>query len=143
MGYPQARKNRFIALLLEGKDIRTIKQDEFNDADLKTLYRWQKLAKTQGHLVAKKSPGRPPKLNDRDVRHLVRIAKNNKFLNIKQMGEAAGVDACHKTLVKNLKAHNLQSFPMLKKPKLTQEHIRKRLLWAQEMRHKTLDFWKK
>jgi transposase len=142
MGYPIAEKNHFISLLLAGKDVKTIKEEDMAHVNLATLHRWKKQAKTEGHLVAKKSTGRPPKFNNREIRHFIRVAKTNKDLSIKKIAETATLDATHKTLAKILKAHKLQSFPMLKKPKLTEDHKRKRLQWAQQMRFKTLQFWR-
>lgn len=142
MGYSIAVKNQFITFILAGREINDIHQNELPNINLNTLRRWQKRAKAEGHLVARKSSGRPPKLNARDVRHLVSVTKRNPKNTIKQIGESAALDVCHTTLVKYLKANNLQSFPMLKKPDLTDAHIRKRLRWAQHMRFKPLSFWR-
>jgi len=143
MGYGPEIKNRFISLLLQGLDVKTIQRDHFPDITPQTLNRWSRLAKREGHLVPKKSPGRPPKLDARDERHLKRVAKTNSNLSIKRIGQAAGLQVHHQTLVKYLKRHNLQSFPMLKKPKLTDLQIRKRFEWATRIRDMTLEDWKK
>jgi transposase len=42
-----------------------------SNVSLSTLKKWAKRVKTKGNLVPLKSPGRPEKLNARDVRHLV------------------------------------------------------------------------
>jgi transposase len=117
MRYSIAQKNHFISLLRAGKEVKTIKEEDMAHVNLSTLHRWKKQFKTEGHLVAKKPTGRPPKFTDREIRHLIRVAKTNKDLSIKKIAEAANLDASHKTVVKILKTQKLQSSPLLKKPK--------------------------
>ena len=127
MGYIQEQKNEFLSLMLQGKKVKEIKDEYMMDIPIPTLFRWASLAKTNGHLVAKKSPGRPLLIKGRDERHLIRVAKANTKLSIKQIAQQAGIAAHHQTIVKVLKRHELQSFSMLKKPKLTDDHNRKRI----------------
>lgn len=89
------------------------------------LHRWAKGAKLNGHLLAKKSPGRPPIIQGRDERRLIRVAKINPKLTIKKIAQEANITACHRTIVKVLNRNDLQSWPMSKKSKLADVHIRK------------------
>jgi hypothetical protein len=61
-----------------------------SNVPLSTLKKWAKRVKTKGNLVPFKSPGRPEKLNQRDVRHLVSKSKRNPSLSIKSVTEHAG-----------------------------------------------------
>jgi transposase len=142
MGYLQSVRNDFIRLRLQGETIESIHTDHYPLFSLKTLKRWEIRTNTTGNLVAKKSPGRPQKIQGRDERRFLRAAKRNKDMCIKRIAQEADINACHETLVKVLKRNNLQSLPMLKKPKLTEDHIRKRYNWAYSMRHQTLSDWK-
>jgi transposase len=113
-----------------------------SNVPLSTLKKWAKRVKTKGNLVPLKSPGRPEKLNERDVRHLVSKAKRNPSLSIKSVTEHAGLSICHRTAVKYLKTANLCSIVAVKKPKLTEAHRQGRLRWVGFNRDKDLDAWK-
>jgi transposase len=118
MGYSQSVRNDFIRLRLQGETIESIQTDHYPRISLKTLKSWEIRTNTTGNLVAKKSPGRPQKIQGRDERRLVRVAKRIKGMSIKRIAQEADINACHETLVKVLKRNNLQSLPMLKNPKL-------------------------
>ncbi|KAJ2987788.1 hypothetical protein HDV02_005941 [Globomyces sp. JEL0801] len=114
MLHSQQEKADFIDLLLQGKEVKDIHENHLTGIHLSTLHRWAKLAKTNGHLIPKKSSGRPLKIQDRAERHLIRVAKANPQYSIKKLGQVASVSAHHQTIVKVLKRHNLQSFQMMK-----------------------------
>lgn len=143
MGFGQEVKDEFLVHLLAGKSSKTIHRDHLPQVTIRTLNNWRKQAIATGSLVAKKSPGRPLKIQGRDERRLIRVAKQNPKLTIAQIAAEAEIDACHRTIVSALKRRNLQSYPMLKKPLLTERHIAIRYQWAYSMRFKTLEDWKR
>lgn len=142
MGHSQEVRDQFLMFYAQGKSIEDIKSNYLPGVGKSTMDLWLKKIKETGNNRPGKSPGRPLKHSDREIRNLKRNALQNPKWSIGKLLDVTGIDACHKTAVKILKKYNLHSFKMKKVPLLTREHARNRLLFAQRHLEKTLDDWK-
>lgn len=122
-------RNRFNALVAQGKSIIEIK-DILSTVNKKTIERWFRELKVRGTMQPNKSPGRPAKHNDRDIRHVMRIAKRNPAFSIAEVRRTAGIEAHHQTMVKILKKDGLISIVAAKKPALNDLKATNRLRFA-------------
>lgn len=134
-------RNQFTKLIVQNKSVKDIFNEMNGSVSLSTVEKWKRQLRTQGNLTPKKQPGRPKKHGEREVRHLVRAARSNPYLTIKEIASRAGFEGNHKTIVKRLKENGLQSFVQKVKPKLTNAHILKRRSWAERKRNETFDDW--
>jgi hypothetical protein len=113
--------------------------DEFGchrNAIGKTIKRWK-----QYHtLESLPREGRPPLINRREKRLLVRIARKYPKLEYKKLMEDAGLLHQHHppsrlTIYRNLKSVGLTNHKCVKKPKLNRAHAALRLRFAREYRN--------
>lgn len=90
-----------------------------------------------------KRAGRPPKLDGRDKRALVRHVEQNPHDNLKALGtpSKSGQTLSRATVRKYLKANGYFRFKARKKPFLSSKHKQARLKWAKEHRGWTMDDW--
>lgn len=142
MGYSPSKRHTFTTRIIVGDSINKIHENHLPGIGIGTLYGWMKKLKSDGHLVPKKSPGRPEKFLPRTKRQRLCAAKLNPDMSIAQLTEAVGIDASHKTVVKLLKKDGIMSYVALKKPLLTERYIRIRYRWARDKIAYTMSDWK-
>jgi transposase len=143
MVHSAATRNLFTRKLLSNKSIKDIQLEDLPEVSFATLCLWRNKLVRDGHITPKKATGRPKKHSPRDVRVIKRIAIRDPSISMKRLQVEAGVEACHQTMVKILKTHNLQSFKALRKPLLTPCHIHRRLTWANDHVNMDLEAWKR
>lgn len=96
-----------------------------------------------GHLHDLPGAGRPPALNSREERSLVRSALKSPGRSIRDLAKTAlpykpiSVGLTHRILTEN----DIHSYRLVAKTELTQEAKRKRLEWCLEHREWTLENW--
>lgn len=134
-------KQAFISMMLQGFTINQAKESLGVPVDLATLYRWKKLSLTQGHLTPKKASGRPEKATPRGKRAVINTAKSNPSFSFARVANESNAGVGRDTVRKILKSVDISSFIALKKPKLTAEHARNRLDFAQRHANLTLNDW--
>jgi transposase len=133
-------RNRFNALIAQGKSIIEIK-GILSNVNKKTIERWFRELKVRGTMQPNKSPGRPVKHNERDIRHVIRIAKRNPEFSIADVRRTAGIEAHHQTMVKILKKDGLVSIVAARKPALNDLKATNRLRFANNHLQKTVEDW--
>ena len=75
------------------------------------------------------------KLNERDVRHLQRLVREDPFATYSQINSRlkdARIDISRSTLVRYVKEIGFGSYFAAHKPKLSEENKNRRLCWAKE-----------
>lgn len=114
------------------------------DLPISTVAKCIERIKTTNTAIPKKKPGRSKKLSDTAVRSLLRNVKKAPFEPIRSHNEIlrlAGIDISIPTLTKYLEDNGYGSYVPAKKPRLTDEHKRKRLAWAKARLDWSFDKW--
>jgi transposase len=142
MTYPLETRKRFNALVAQGKSINEI-SNELVDVKRDALNRWSRELKVRGTMHPLKPSGRPIKHSEREKRLLFRRVSLEPSLSIAQLTERAGMDACHKTVVKILKERQILSIVAAKRPSLTHAHAINRLRFANNHLNKSVRDWKR
>ena len=91
----------------------------------------------RGPYLTKPRPGRPPILNEREKRHLIRYVNNNPFKNLKSFSipSKSGHLLHRNTTRQYLKANEIYAFKPVRKPYLSEKHKKARLSWARRHRN--------
>ncbi|CAB4476100.1 unnamed protein product [Rhizophagus irregularis] len=80
--------------------------------------------------------GRPPKMTERDGRHLIRILKKDRKMTLQELHEnfvdSTSTHVCKKTLLNYLHEQGFYSRVGVRKPLVTETNRIKRLNWAKE-----------
>ena len=90
------------------------------------------------HPASKSHTGRPPKLNARDIRRLVRAVTSSadgRQATYKQLAEELGIEASADTIRKALRKAGFRRCIACPKPLVSWINRRKRLQWAREHLH--------
>ncbi|EUC67713.1 transposase, partial [Rhizoctonia solani AG-3 Rhs1AP] len=91
--------------------------------------------------------GRPRKLNPTATRHAVRLVTNGSAVNTRQatqiLSNIAGEPISTNTVRRALKQAGLKPKKKVKKPKLTPDHIKARIQFAQAHKDWTIEDWKR
>lgn len=101
--------------------------------------------KKTGTGVIKKRTGRALKLSERDQRTLVRSFRAEPFLPFVAHNEklkSAGINIHPQTLIKYAAMNGFASYSPAYVPKLTPNHMKKRLLWAKDKVNWTPEQWR-
>ena len=89
--------------------------------------------------------GRPPKLNDKDKRQIVRTIVSGKTSTAvevaKNIRDSLNINVHPETIRRTLKGAGLRSIIKKKKPKLSKKHRRERMIWADKYKNWTIDDW--
>lgn len=104
------------------------------------INRWKKT----GTGVIKTRSGRPQKLSERDQRTVVRSFREEPFIPFVAHNEklkAAGINIHPQTLIKYAAMNGFGSYSPAYVPKLTPNHMKRRLLWAKEKVNWTPEQW--
>lgn len=140
----EADRVRIVSHRERGDTFRAI-SDEFG-VNINTVYKI--IAKWNRHRTIQDlyKIGRPPKLDDRTRRHLVRMVENNEIKTATQLAHAATTQLhtpiSPRTARRMLHEEGLNALHTIPKPLLTPEHKRQRLEFAQTHAHWTEDNWK-
>lgn len=105
-----------------------------------------KRIKNTGSPIPKPRPGRPKKVNERDLRRIEAITRKDPFASYNKIISELKVhqiDICRATLISYLKELGFGSYFSAHKPKLTEAHRKKRLRWAKERVNWTPEDWKR
>jgi phenylalanyl-tRNA synthetase beta subunit len=95
--------------------------------------------KDKGNLNTYKGAKKPPKYKPRELRALKIAACRNADESVLSIARIAGMDGTHKTVAKYLKQMGFQSVVRAKVPKLTQDHVEKRLKFVDLHLNKGVD----
>ncbi|MBW0525482.1 hypothetical protein O181_065197 [Austropuccinia psidii MF-1] len=96
----------------------------------------------RGHLKSLPIPGRPRKLNDRDIRQLARVVQQNRRKNLAEIKNLITVDVSINTLqIAIHKDLGKQSCIAVKKPYLSPVHMERRLNFARQHLNWTIEQW--
>lgn len=87
--------------------------------------------------------GRPPRLDERDKRHIFRLIEEDPFIKNADLLRQAGLPCCVATLTAFLKKEGIQHVKALRRPKLTPAVALKRLEFARRHVGKPLSWWKR
>ena len=104
-----------------------------------------KKEKETGSVVDRHRSGRPKVSTERQDRELVRLSLQDRKTTVPELRcrwvEASGTSVSAQTVRRRLLAKGLRGCVAAKKPKLTDNHKRKRLQWAKERREWVEDDW--
>lgn len=113
----------------------------------KHLYSLEKAYKENPQMPISASPGRPSSIDERMKRRVIREIRKNPFTSSVKMakdintalpdGEYITSDNIKKIAVKS----NLKAYTPAIRPRLTADHIRKRVKWVREWGNMSADFW--
>jgi transposase len=140
--YTEEDRVQAIALLTTGKTNEYVAKKI--RCSVRTVQRWWKQLQDTHSIKKKKSPGRPNKLNDRDLRQLKRIIGTNPSMSAKDLGKSLATPVCRNTVLKRLHEEGINSYLPLKRPLLTRANAIKRLEWAkqhQALKEEDFLFW--
>lgn len=87
--------------------------------------------------------GRPKKLSIRCERHIIRTVKQNPRVTYQKVREICDTDASDDTIRRLLSTHRMKRWIAKKRPRLTKEHAKKRLVFALKYKDWTYDEWSK
>jgi transposase len=87
--------------------------------------------------------GRPKSYTKRDERHIITIIKRNPFVTYQSIREQTGLLLSSATFLRILKNSGYGHWRAKQRPKLTEEHAKKRLEWAQKHSDWTYTEWSK
>jgi transposase len=93
--------------------------------------------------VNKPRSGRPLSITPRAVRILLRQLRSEPKITWRQLKTNTGIDLDARTLNATLRAHGISHWLALKRPKLTSEAARLRLIWAKTHKDWTVNQWRK
>ncbi|MBW0463510.1 hypothetical protein O181_003225 [Austropuccinia psidii MF-1] len=96
-----------------------------------------------GQLTNQPIPGRPKKLGERDMRQLSRVLHQHRRANLDSIRNLITVDVSASTLRKAIHSLGKKSCIAVKKPYLSERHMQRRLAFAQEHAHWTVDDWRR
>ncbi len=92
--------------------------------------------KNYGYEAPPSRTGRPLVMTERDVRHLTRIIKKDRKVNLQELREdfvsSTSTNVCEKTLSKYLHEQGFHSRVGVRKPFVSEKNRVKRLSWAKE-----------
>ncbi|CEG81723.1 hypothetical protein RMATCC62417_15888 [Rhizopus microsporus] len=99
--------------------------------------------KKAGSPMPTKPKCRTHKINERSQRLLMRTIGDDPFVTYDRLLELhnVGVEVCRQTVISNLKRMEYGSYFSAQKPALAEEHMKKRLRWAQEHVNWTDEQW--
>lgn len=86
--------------------------------------------------------GCPRKLNENDKERLLDAIDENPRVKSDDLLAEVDLKVCRQSIWRLLKECNLRKWRVLKRPELTDEHARKRLVWARANQHRTPDMWR-
>ena len=86
--------------------------------------------------------GRPKILQERDVRHILRLAKEDPFISTHTIRNELGFSASVTTIYRVILQTGLRHWKALRRPKLSEEHAAKRLAFAESLVDKPMEWWK-
>ena len=84
-------------------------------------------------------PGRPRKTSATADRWLIRTALTETKLPFKELKSIANIPVSERTIRRRLKEAGIRKWRALNRPLLTEEHAKKRLKWAKDVRHWTTE----
>ena len=127
-------KGMLEALHQEGHSAREIGR-RLGISDFAVRYNLRKLDEF-GSMESRPKSGRPRATTERDDRHLVMTSRRNRFLTAPELAidlaNTAGVEVHRSTVSRRLIDVGLHGRVARHKPRLTADHKRRRLVWAQE-----------
>ena len=95
---------------------------------------------------SKKRPGRPSKLDGRDIRHLVLKIKEDPTTTSmdlsRQVSEIKGNQVSSSCIRRNLLRIGLRSYAARKTAFLTDTGRKKRLVWCKKYQNRSIEFWR-
>ena len=93
----------------------------------------------------KSSPriGRPKTYTERDKRHILTIIKRDLFITYQEIREQTGLQLSAPTFRIILRESRYGHWRAKKRPRLLEEHAKKRLEWAKQHRNWTYTEWSK
>ena len=107
-----------------------------------TIRRWIKI--NQPRHVTKPRSGRPPKLNARDIRRLVRAvtsSQDGRQASFMKLAKDLNIKASVETIRKALRKAGFRRCVACPKPLVSWENRKKRLKWAKAHLHWTVEDW--
>ena len=87
-------------------------------------------------------PGRPPKINSRELRRLNRVAENNSRATLAEITNESQLNCHPQTIKKALHKLDFHLRIPWRKPFHTKKTWRKRLSWCRQRRHWTVEDWR-
>jgi transposase len=120
----------------------------FFDTTICTVQRVIKNYQERGHHNDAARSGRPPRLNDRSIRHLKYVVEGNRRQTLSDItlsvNGALSIPAHPRTIRHTLDKHlDMHSRVAAKKPFLKDSHKRERLAWARTHKGWDMELWKK
>ena len=103
-----------------------------------------KRIKEKGTPTPEHHTGAPKKLNERDIRQLQRIVRDDPFATYAQINSQSKdgqIDISRSTLIRYMKEIGFGSYFAAHKPKLSEENKKRRLRWAKERVNWTMEQW--
>jgi len=99
--------------------------------------------KKHGSKENKQQPGRPRSTLEHDDRLLIRQALIHTRMPLEELKVEANSNLSLDTIRSRLREAGIQKWRAAERPRLKAKHVQKRIKWAKEHRHKTLEEWRK
>lgn len=110
------------------------------------VYNAVKKYENTGDFVDKHRSGRPPKLGERELRHLKRLVTSDNRLSCSkitsELNESLNKPVSRRTVFNYLKKLGYEYKVKVKKQLLTTEHRKKRIAWCKKYAHFTNEDWR-
>ena len=97
--------------------------------------------KNRGSIENLQRAGCPRKSTDREDRHVIRKALAQTRVPLVQLPFLSDSNLSVSTIRRRLREVNIRKWKAAKRPRLNKKHVSKRLQWAKEHRHWTLEDW--
>lgn len=141
MNYSTELKAYVVGMREAGRKVKEIASEcNLPEASVYSICRRHKLS---GTVVTPQKPGRPPVLNERDVRHLARVAKSQRRATLHEITNGTLPKVNPRTIRKALASAGLHSRIAAKKPFLSEKHKAARLTFAKKYLSWSLEDWKR
>lgn len=134
------RRNRIQSRYSTGQSVKGIAYIEGVDPD--HVYGVVKRFRAQDYGVSRPGRGRPPKLDDRFKRRILREIALDPFIPITQLVKNCCDHVSDTTLRTYLKKEGIMHVKAATRPYLSEEHATGRYAFALEHRDKDVDFWR-
>jgi transposase len=141
MALDSIQKNTIVTLRSAGWQVKIIAEHTGHKLD--TVYRTLRNFDSRNTVERLEGSGRPKKLNDRDVRTLVKHAKANRRATLGDITNSLPTNVSERTVRRTLHANGINSRIAKKKPYLSAVHRKKRLDFAKNHQSWSLEQWRK
>ena len=108
-----------------------------------TIVQAHKRMEKRGNPFRKGGSGRPKVTTMKQDKKIILHVKRNPFASAKKIKKELELKCSNHTIRRSLVSAGLKSYFTRKKPFISEKNRRKRLIWAKQHRHWTIEDWRK